>query len=432
MSSILTNEGANIALQTLRSINAGIETAKVEIATGKRVSGANDNAAVWAISKTMEADVQGYKRVSDSLALGSSTINVAREAAETITDLLTDIKGKIVAAQGENVDRAKIQSSIGALRDQIGAVVEMAQFNGMNLLKNTDTTAGSGSEAVLGFLQRDSSGVTGVDILVGKNDLSTATSAVAATGGTFTAGAAAATLNATQSATIDTSGITVAAGMAFSLSLYGTDADDSSFVQADMRTSAGASETQTEMAASELAYVARDGDTMADVAAALSRKWDSYATRNDIDGSLLSISAAGSNIAVSSEVTTGADVIAVNLNTLSASAGSTIGGGLEMLADLDVSTQSGANDALTRIEGLLDVSIKATAEFGSDQNRLETQSNFNDKLSDSMKAGIGQLVDADMEEVSARLQALQVQQQLAIQALSIANSSPQSLLALFR
>ena len=49
-----------------------------------------------------------------------------------------------------------------------------------------------------------------------------------------------------------------------------------------------------------------------------------------------------------------------------------------------------------------------------------------------MKAGIGAMVDADMEEASARLQALQVQQQLGIQALSIANQGPQNLLSLFR
>jgi flagellin len=54
------------------------------------------------------------------------------------------------------------------------------------------------------------------------------------------------------------------------------------------------------------------------------------------------------------------------------------------------------------------------------------------KLSDALKSGIGSLVDADMEEASARLQALQVQQQLGTQALSIANQQPQSLLALFR
>ena len=84
------------------------------------------------------------------------------------------------------------------------------------------------------------------------------------------------------------------------------------------------------------------------------------------------------------------------------------------------------------IETMIGSSIDAAAEFGSAQGRIETQSNFITNLSDSMKAGIGSLVDADMEEASARLQALQVQQQLGVQSLSIANQAPQSILSLFR
>ena len=63
---------------------------------------------------------------------------------------------------------------------------------------------------------------------------------------------------------------------------------------------------------------------------------------------------------------------------------------------------------------------------------METQNDFVSKLMDSLKTGIGSLVDADMEEASARLQALQVQQQLGIQSLSIAYQAPQSVLSLFR
>ena len=65
-------------------------------------------------------------------------------------------------------------------------------------------------------------------------------------------------------------------------------------------------------------------------------------------------------------------------------------------------------------------------------NSTKTQADFVSNLTDSLKSGIGTLVDADMEEASARLQALQVQQQLATQSLSIANQAPQSLLSLFR
>ena len=93
---------------------------------------------------------------------------------------------------------------------------------------------------------------------------------------------------------------------------------------------------------------------------------------------------------------------------------------------------SGATSALTAIDGLIDQAIDAAAAFGSVQGRIETQSDFVGKLSDNLKSGIGALVDADMEETSARLQALQVQQQLGVQALSIANQAPQSILSLFR
>ncbi|MDG2056814.1 MAG: flagellin, partial [Tateyamaria sp.] len=107
-------------------------------------------------------------------------------------------------------------------------------------------------------------------------------------------------------------------------------------------------------------------------------------------------------------------------------------GGLATLAGIDVSTSGGATSGLAAIEGLIDTAIGAAASFGSAQGRIETQSDFVSKLSDSLKTGIGSMVDADMEEVSARLQALQTQQQLGVQSLSIANQAPQTILSLFR
>ena len=71
-------------------------------------------------------------------------------------------------------------------------------------------------------------------------------------------------------------------------------------------------------------------------------------------------------------------------------------------------------------------------QVSSASSRISIQKDFISNLSDSVKSGIGSLVDADMEETSARLQALQVQQQLATQSLSIANQGPQQLLSLFR
>ncbi|MFO7804549.1 MAG: flagellin, partial [Paracoccaceae bacterium] len=106
MSSILTNNGAMVALQTLKSINSDLGKTQSMISTGKSVASAMDNAAVWSISKQMNSDVKGFKAISESLGLGESTVAVAPNAAETVTVLLTDIKSKIVAAQEENVGRS--------------------------------------------------------------------------------------------------------------------------------------------------------------------------------------------------------------------------------------------------------------------------------------------------------------------------------------
>lgn len=91
-----------------------------------------------------------------------------------------------------------------------------------------------------------------------------------------------------------------------------------------------------------------------------------------------------------------------------------------------------ASAILTALEPVRSEVIDYAATLGATGKRLELQYDFTSKLVDALKEGVGTLVDADLDQESARLQALQVQQQLGIQALSIANSAPQNLLALFR
>ncbi|MBB4234917.1 flagellin [Rhizobium esperanzae] len=88
--------------------------------------------------------------------------------------------------------------------------------------------------------------------------------------------------------------------------------------------------------------------------------------------------------------------------------------------------------ALTNVEAALKSMTSAGAALGSVSKRIELQENFVSALSDSIDSGVGRLVDADMEEESSKLSALQTQQQLAVQSLSIANSSSQTILSLFR
>ena len=273
MSSILTNNSAMVALQNLKSINMDLSKTQNDISTGKSVSSASDNASMWAISKVMEADVAGFSAISKSLALGESTVAVAAAGAEKIVDILKEIKGKVVAATGANVDHNKIKADVEALKTQITSIIGAAQFNGMNLLN----TAGGDLE-VLSSLNRTSSAVTAAKITVGSVD--------------FEAG-------------LDLTGV-------------------------------------------------------------------------------------------------------------------------------DVTDKTVAGTSIPKIEDLIKKAIKGAAALGSSKGHIEDQQKFVSKLVDAMKSGIGALVDANMEEASARLQALQVQQQLGTQSLSIANKAPQMILQLFK
>ncbi|MBE0554141.1 MAG: flagellin [Rhodobacteraceae bacterium] len=405
MSSILTNTSAMVALQTMKSINSNLNKTQAEISTGKSVATARDNSAVWAIAKTMESDVKGFKGISDSLALGSSTIEVARQASETVTDLLTEIKGKIVAAQEDNVDRGKIQTDIEALRDQINSVVGAAQYNGLNLVDGTQSTVD-----ILASLDRDSTGVSASSITVTAQDLST--------GGYVANDVFASSTGGTISTDADTFVLTLDQG-------GGT--DDIEFQDGTNAWAAGDKITMR-IGDKTASYTvsADDVDSGANaipdlIAVGLKNSIDALG----IEGLTVDYdSGSPGTLAFTNDGTQDLSVSGQYRN-----AGS---GGLGALSTIDVSTASGAATALANIEDMEQTAIDAAASFGSAQTRIDTQANFVGKLTDALKAGIGSMVDADMEETSARLQALQVQQQLATQSLSIANQAPQNILSLFR
>ncbi|NUB44914.1 flagellin [Fertoebacter nigrum] len=426
MSSILTNTSAMVALQTMKAINTNLNKAQNEIATGKAVGTAKENAATWAIAKVMESDVKGFKSISDSLSLGSSTIAVARSAAEQVTDLLGEIKTKIVASQEENVDRTKIQADIVSLRDQVASIVGAAQFNGLNLLSNRqggatvaqivgNTGAGAGifgssKVSVLSSLDRASTGaVTTSTILASKGDLGQQ----ARTAGAGTDLAAAAITGAGA----------IAAGASGALTVVG---DIATVARGGNRVLAGDTYTVAGLTGitATLSYVARDGENVTDVAKGLVSRINFEAKKAGLSYTAEFSGTAGVTI-------TNGTATAITTTTATTSGG-TAGGGLALLGEIDVSTEAGAAAGLAAIEGLTQTAIKAASDFGTVQKRIDIQNDFVGNLMDSLKAGIGSLVDANMEEAAARLQALQVQQQLGTQALSIANQAPQNILALFR
>ncbi|WP_413876675.1 flagellin [Albidovulum sp.] len=402
MSSILTNSGSMVALQTLKSVNSNLSKVQNEISTGKSVASAKDNAAVWAISKVMEADVKSFKGISDSLALGESTVAVARKASETVTDLLTQMKGKIVAAQESNVDRGKIQTDIAALRDQINTVVGAAQFNGLNLVNGSNTTVD-----VLASLDRQANGtVTTSPITVNAQDLST---------GGYTA---ANVFSASTAGTISGAGDTFVATLD---SAGGSDdvtiAHTGTWAAGDqVSVTIGKKTASYTVSANDLASASTTDDLVA------------VGLKNAIDSLGITGLTVGYDSANAGQlVFTNAGTADLSVTGQFKNAGA---GGLGLLSGIDVTSNAAA--ALGNIESLIQTAIGAAAEFGSVEKRIEIQSSFVSGLSDAMKVGIGSMVDADMEETSARLQALQVQQQLGIQSLSIANQAPQNVLSLFR
>ena len=137
-SSVNTNASALAALQNLNATQAQLNTVQNRINTGQKVSSAKDNGAIWAIAQNQRADISAYGAVTDSLNRVSSTIDVAISAGETISDLLTQLKAKALAASDASLDttsRSALNEDFKALRDQIKKTIDNAVFNGANLLK---------------------------------------------------------------------------------------------------------------------------------------------------------------------------------------------------------------------------------------------------------------------------------------------------------
>jgi len=273
LNSVNTNVGAMIALQSLNAINAELFTVQRRISTGLKISSAKDNGAIWAIAQNQRAESRSLDAVKGSLQRGQSIADVAIMGAESISDILMQMKDKALAASDTTLDaasKAALNADYVALRKQIDKVTANAEFGGVSLI-----SAGSTGQ-VRALANTSASSTIDVDHI----DLSTTGGAVSGTLADLTG-----TVGATELAAIDTA------------------------------------------------------------------------------------------------------IKAVNL---------------------------------------------AASRFGTGAKALDTHLTFVGKQQDVIDAGVGRLVDADLAKESARLQALQVRQQLAIYALGIANQAPSMLLQLFQ
>ena len=272
--SVMTNNPANTALEYLTATQGQLAQTQSAINSGLKVANARDNGAVFAIAQNQRAAVAGYKSVINSLNNGSSSIDVALSAGQSISDLLIQLKTAALSASDSSLDTASRQAlnaNFTALRDQISTIVKNAVFNGFNLVDGSTTQI--------------------------------------------------------------------------------------------------------------TALASADG----------SRRITTQAQNLSLSGSIVT-----------------------------------------MTSTATISTQSKASSLVSTIQSSLTNVNAALAKLSSGAAKFSIQATFSQKLSDTLTQGIGNLVDANMADESAQLQALQVRQQLGIQALSIANQAPQTILSLFR
>jgi flagellin len=187
VSSVNTNPGALVALQNLSSTQSQLNTVQSRINTGLKVAGAKDNGAVYAIAQGLRADLGGLNAVKQSLDRGVSTVDVALAAGEAVSDLLVSLKEKAVAASDTSLDadsRTALAEDFNALRDQISTIVDNAEFNGTNVIKN-------GGQAITALVSDDGTQT----LTVAAEDLSLTGTTVALTAAsTFTTATTAAAI----------------------------------------------------------------------------------------------------------------------------------------------------------------------------------------------------------------------------------------------
>ncbi len=422
MTSINTNVAAMTALQTLQQTNMAMDNTQNRISTGLRVAEAKDNAAYWSIATGMRSDNQAMSAVSDSLGIGAATVDTAYTGLAAAKDVLNEIKAKLTTATSDGVDRSKVQSEISALQEQLKTISDSASFSGQNWLSNTAATT---QKEIVSSLSRDASGKLAVGSI--KVDIVSIRLFAA------NAGILDKTIDidqfaaATGTSTVETTAVAFGADnkISFSISQNGAAGRAVEITQATLTAAGLASFTiksDNDLAAvykQALKDAGIQGIDVTITAGALSfNSLESFtvsaATASGTTPPAvadLGLAAVDTNAAATGTFSTAVDAIDISV------AGVTSG---QVQAYIRV-----VDEALSQV-------TTAASSLGAVQNRVEMQTNFVSKLMDTISKGVGALVDADMTEESTRLKALQTQQQLGVQALSIANTSTQAILQLFQ
>ena len=450
MTSILTNVAAMSALQTLRSIGQNMEATQDRVSSGQRVGEASDNAAYWSIATTMRSDNGALSAVQDALGLGAAKVDTAYSGMESSIEVVKQIKNKLVAAREPGVDKAKIQEEISQLQDQLKSISSSSSFSGENWLQ-AKISDGSGrltdiTKEVVGSFIRDNNGsvsVKTINVPLGNDTVlfDTSSGATKDKQGILDSYASYSSTGAYKNFEI-TTGVAPAKATTVKAAMVFNEAQ----LKALTRAAAATPVTVVPDATTGL-YVVALGATATENGAYLKIGDDQFvkvmgdgttggATTVDTAQIALGTVAIGTTKdGKNVYLETGANNQLAKPLTYSLTSFDITKDLVGTFTNADGSALS-ANQYLDAMVSFVDKQLQsmtsAAADLGSVKMRLELQENFVNKLTDSLDKGIGRLVDAEMNEESTMLKALQTQQQLAVQALSIANNDSQSILSLFR
>lgn len=426
MTSILTNTAAMAALQTLRGIDRNMETTQARVSSGMRVQTAADNAAYWSIATTMRSDNHALSTIQDALGLGAAKVDTAYAAMESAIDTVMEIKSKIVAAYGVGANRNKIQEEITQLQEQLKSIADSATFSGENWLQDYVSDGGTNAQEkpvvkqVVASFTRTASGevaVKTVDYTLDSStvlfDLNGGKIGILDSSVRFVAETETAVTVVTTNAGVSTEAdYAVPFFTESQLTALGADTN-----VADARIYTVGGNSYMKVAEGQWARVTTtDPATAPAVTTPVHQNGGtSYyfvvLPANNLDNRKLDIS-----------------VVSVNLDKLA-----------DVASQMNTMVPGSAPDneaVLDMLERFLDKQLlamtSAASSLGSIQKRIDLQEGFVASLTDVIDKGVGRLVDADMNEESTRLKALQTQQQLGIQSLQIANTNAENILQLFR
>lgn len=375
--SINTNVGALVALRNLNSVNRDLEGVQNRVSTGLRVSGARDDASVFAVAQGIRGDLQGYEAVGGALSGARGILSVAESGATQVSNLLADIRGKLTQLSDEGISQDQRRIYTDDLAEQflsLRSFLEGAEYNGRNLLAGDNGTFANGQN--IGSF------------------------------GAFSTAANAQVIRSVNGEQLTLRAADLLVGTSIAIGSSSTSAGEIDAYQAFAR-----------VVFSSVAAAGNDsnGQNAADIATGSLTQGTSFV---DAQGRMVQREVVGARIAQAAlaDLTTTATALR-DSTAFRTSDSATVG------------AESVFNSALAFFEREV---AQALGSIGADLRNVDFQLDFNSAITDAVEEGLGSLVDADLARESARLQALQTKQQLSVQTLAIANQRPTILLSLFQ